>query len=82
MPDIFRLYLIIINSSFLIVWVKRAIIKEGIQFLRDYKTKQAEKSFMGDAGRLWNQALREIKESPAIAIAKRMINLYCKMLPI
>ena len=46
------------------------------------KTKQAEQSFARDAGRLWNQALIEIKEASTIGIAKHKIIIYFKTLPI
>ena len=35
------------------------------------KTKQAERSFVRDTGRLWNQAPTEIKEAGTIGIVKQ-----------
>ena len=46
------------------------------------KTILAEKSFTRDAGRLWNNASKEIKEAETLGIAKEKIKQYCKMLPI
>ena len=44
------------------------------------KTKQAEKSFMRDAGKIWNQAPKEMKEAKNIGAAKKLIKHSCKKL--
>ena len=54
----------------------RREMREGV------KTKQAECSFVRDTGRLWNQALIEIKETGTIGTVKQIIKTYCKTLPI
>ena len=46
------------------------------------KTRQTDKSFMRDAGKIWTQAPKEIKEVRNIGAAKKLIKLYCKTLPI
>ena len=46
------------------------------------KTIQAEKSFTRDAGKLWNQAAKEMNAALTIGIAKEIIKQYCKQLPI
>ena len=46
------------------------------------KTKQAEKSFVRDSGKIWNQAPMVIKEAKSIAVAKKLIKKYYKTLPI
>ena len=45
-----------------------------------YKTTQA--SFARDAGHLWNQAPKKIKDIETISAVKTEIRKYCKRLPI
>ena len=45
-----------------------------------YKTTQA--SFARDAGHLWNQAPKKIKDIETISAVKTEIRKYCKTLPI
>ena len=53
----------------------RKVITEGS------KRKTAESSPIRDAGKLWNQAPKEIKNAPTQEIAKIQIRIYCKTLP-
>ena len=46
------------------------------------RTKLAEKSFVRDSGKIWNQAPMVIKEAKSIAVAKKLIKKYYKTLPI
>ena len=54
--------------------------------VRDMKeggmTKSAERSFVRDTGRLWNNASKDIKEAKSLRDAKQKIRSYCKTLPI
>jgi hypothetical protein len=44
--------------------------------------QKPEKSFRGDAPKLWNKALRSIKTAKTMHEAKREIKRYCKTLSI
>ena len=44
------------------------------------KTRQAEESFVRDAGKVWNQAPTDIQDAPKMGIAKQQIRQYCKTL--
>ena len=46
------------------------------------KMRLAENSFVRDTGKMWNRALKQIKEAPTKGIAKGLIRTYCKTLPI
>ena len=46
------------------------------------RTKQAERSLVREARKIWNQAPRDIKETKNMETAKRLIKQYYKTLPI
>ena len=46
------------------------------------KTKIAQESVTRDAGKLWNNAPRAIKDAKSISTAKKEIKIYCKILPV
>ena len=45
-------------------------------------TNKSERTFINDAIHIWNQAPREIKDSPSIHIAKKDIKAFVASLPI
>ena len=45
-------------------------------------TVKSQATFLNDAFKLWNAASNEIKNSKSLAIAKKEIKKFVKMLPI
>ena len=46
------------------------------------KLKKSEQSFNVDAARIWNLAPREITDARTLNGAKKLIDAYCKTLPV
>ena len=61
----------------------RVLRASSVRELKDFaRTRIGENSFCVSAGKLWNQAQREIKEAININMAKRLIKAYSLTMPI
>ena len=61
----------------------RALRPTSTRELKDNaKSRLGEQSFCINAGKIWNNAPSNIKEAKTLSLAKKLIKIYCKNLPI